>query len=407
MQIHKKWSEIEISSLLEDYKNYLSQQELTQKYGRSWSAIGSKLYDLGAKRGYPSTHKGYRLPITKAEIAVLYLTGKSIQELSVMCGCGADNISEHLRKLNVPLRGWAEPKNRLQLPNSDIVDMYQSGITSKDISKIYGCSAVKIGTLLDELEIKKRTLSEILRKYNFDESFFDAVDSEEKAYFLGLLYADGSVSQKNKSVRLRLQITDKDVVEKFSVAVKSTRPLSYESGRTVNCKHIVGVTLISKHLVNKLAEFGCGPNKTFTLTFPEWLDPKLHHHFIRGYFDGDGCITLAGGKAAFSLVGTDEFISRVQEIMIQKIGLSKTKLGTRHPERNNNIRSVVYSGRYVMLKIREWLYKDATVYMQRKYDKFFSIPIELEVHRKSSRSYMKIFGVLSKSIRRKKMVALV
>jgi hypothetical protein len=221
------------------------------------------------------------------------------------------------------------------------------------------------------------------RRYTYDEHFFDKIDTEEKAYFLGLLYADGSVSKKG-SVRLRLHEKDLDTVISFSNALKSTYPIKFEASKCPNRGNVYGVTLWCQYLVNILSGLGCVPNKTFKLVFPDFLDPKLYNHFIRGYFDGDGCI-LRNKKHAFSLVGTESFLLTVKEIMVDTLGLSDLPLKTRHPERNNNIRSLVYSGRKVALKIKDWLYRDATVYMKRKYEIFQSIPTNPKYKRKRNK----------------------
>ncbi len=97
---------------------------------------------------------------------------------------------------------------------------------------------------------------------------------------------------------------------------------------------------------------------------------------MRGYFDGDGSIGVFGKaqNVEFSLVSTKEFLIDYQQILIDNCNLKLTKLGKRHKDRDSNAYHIKYTGRFSCLRIRDFLYKDATMYLQRKYDKFFSIP---------------------------------
>jgi len=113
-------------------------------------------------------------------------------------------------------------------------------------------------------------------------------------------------------------------------------------------------------------------NKTFKLTYPIWLDENLDNHFIRGYFDGDGCVTFnkANKYLQISFCGTESLLLGIQNILIDKCGLNKVKMYTRYPKRNNNTRSLMYSGKQNSIKFYNFLYQDSTLYMKRKKDKF-------------------------------------
>lgn len=137
---------------------------------------------------------------------------------------------------------------------------------------------------------------------------------------------------------------------------------------------LFAAVITNKHLSNTLNKWGVVNNKEFKIKFPNWLDPQLQSHFIRGYFDGDGSIFLNRKDYCFSLIGTMEFLSRVQEILIDNCNLTKTKLDNRFPKRHTNIRNLRYSGNTQVQRIFNYLYKDATIYMTRKFEKFKNIP---------------------------------
>jgi hypothetical protein len=137
------------------------------------------------------------------------------------------------------------------------------------------------------------------RKYNINETFFDEIDSEEKAYFLGLLYADGYNHPASSHTSIALKESDRSILEKLrDLIYNEPWPLKYKirrkgaEGDLTNRQNQYQLCFSSKYLANKLVEFGCYPDKSLTLQFPNFLSKNLMPHFIRGYFDGDGSISL-------------------------------------------------------------------------------------------------------------------
>ena len=224
------------------------------------------------------------------------------------------------------------------------------------------------------------------RKYLIDENYFDNIDTAEKAYFLGLLYADGSNQPRINRVELSLNQRDKDIIIKLSKKIQygenSVRYYSRNGGYG-KCD-IAQLTLINNHLSSRLAELGCGPRKTFKITFPEWLEYNLIRHFTRGYFDGDGCLVIyerrinknktKSGKgslyksAEFNIVATKMFIDGLsKKLDLMNIPFS---VSTRHKEKNTNTRTLRVHGNLNIRKICDWLYKDSSVHLNRKFLKY-------------------------------------
>jgi hypothetical protein len=170
------------------------------------------------------------------------------------------------------------------------------------------------------------------RKYPIDEEFFNEIDSEEKAYFLGMLYADGTNSTKKTEVSLRLQEEDYKLLSKLNNLLQSTKPL-LPIVRDKKRKILYRMIINSKKISYKLNELGVVPNKTFKLIYPIWLNKNLHNHFIRGYFDGDGCVTFnkANQHLQVTFTGTESMILGIQDILIEMTGLNKVKIFTRNP----------------------------------------------------------------------------
>ena len=130
------------------------------------------------------------------------------------------------------------------------------------------------------------------------------------------------------------------------------------------------LVIANKHISERLVELGCGKAKTHNLTFPteDQVSSYLIRHFVRGYFDGDGCISGAVKKV--DIVGTEKFLKTVQVILLKEIGIKESKLNRRHNEREDEIRCLQICGRHQVDKFKDFIYKDATVFLSRKKDKF-------------------------------------
>lgn len=201
-------------------------------------------------------------------------------------------------------------------------------------------------------------------KRSFNTDYFDCIDTEEKAYWLGFLFADGAITQERKSysIELSLKLDDADHVRKFAKAVGKEY---VNTKSTYRCRCIVG----SKHMFNTLCSYGCTPRKSLTLQFPDksiFADESLIRHFIRGYVDGDGCLSYGNKqhtKASISILGTENFLTGIQEIY----GSSKN---LHNNARNQDITKVLDYNNRQAYEFAKWLYEDATVYLDRKYEKY-------------------------------------
>ena len=118
---------------------------------------------------------------------------------------------------------------------TELFAKYETGkFTAVDLAKEYPISSTAINGLLRRHGYKAKSQSELKRKYNIDETFFDVIDTEEKAYFLGFLYADGYNNTDRNSVALSLNEDDKEILEKFNNLLQSNKPLQYVEFKAAN-----------------------------------------------------------------------------------------------------------------------------------------------------------------------------
>ncbi len=270
--------------------------------------------------------------------------------------------------------------NKIKFNNEDeikLIDSYKSGLSINKVAKKYKVSNTVIFRILKENNIKLRSLQETNRKYSFDKSFFKVIDTQEKAYFLGFLYADGCIDLSRKTAVIELQNTDIEILEKLNKSIKNTKPLIYKKSRRCSmnlkyiCKPTVQLEITGTKTIQDLINLGCTPKKSLTLEFPtEQQVPKhLIRHFIRGYFDGDGWITYIEKESLKVKAG---FISTTKFLNILKNILLSFNIHTRLREykETNGISYLDTIRQKSILKLFDFLYKNDTISLNRKKEKF-------------------------------------
>jgi hypothetical protein len=283
---------------------------------------------------------------------------------------------------------------RRTLTDLQVIEAYklytEQKLSTYQLADMFNCSAYVFQREFKKAELAIRDHSHAKQNYAINENIFDNIDTEEKAYWLGFLYADGNVSKTNRT-RLSLAEEDIEIVEKFSNFIfGQERIKKYKQPENrKSFQDLVYVDVCNKHIAHTLARLGCPPKKTFILTFPDWLDKKLYNHFIRGYFDGDGCLSnykekqkgrgrnnknivvSEYDKSHFSILSTKEFLTSLQ-FLFSELNINST-ITKRHKKRKNNNFTLIVSGNHQIQRLTDWLYKNSNIFLQRKYDKYLQL----------------------------------
>ena len=262
---------------------------------------------------------------------------------------------------------------------SEILTKYNTGkYKYKDLAKEYNFSSNGIRLILKKMGAKLMTLSESNRKYSLNENYFETIDTEDKAYFLGLMYADGYNQVSKNVTRLSLQQEDRHILEQFKKQINSNKPLSFIDRNSKNPKHknMLSVIICSHKISQDLKKMGCGQKKSFDIRLPNsyQVPDLLMRHFIRGFFDGDGCIslkkhTLYREHHRFFLCSNFEFLTQLQDYLVKTLNISKTKLQNRI-----NIYQLTNAKKSDINKIYHYLYDGANFYLKRKKSIFDTKP---------------------------------
>lgn len=176
---------------------------------------------------------------------------------------------------------------------------FASGVPIDEVMQRHGVSYSSVYNALKRYDIKyKYTYG---RTTFFNEDFFQTIDTEEKAYWLGFIFADGCISKSDSVVSsenritLALSVKDEQHLEAFAKAIN----MPTEKIRHVFPKHsysgseMLYLYCNSIKMANDLKTLGYSPHKASHVEMPD-IHEDFIRHFIRGYFDGDGCVS---GKA--------------------------------------------------------------------------------------------------------------
>jgi hypothetical protein len=241
------------------------------------------------------------------------------------------------------------------------------GKTCKQIADIYGVGKCTISRLLRKNNVETREPSQYMRKYSLDEHFFDVVDTQEKAYIIGMLWADGCNYTPRNTVRLGLQSGDRNILDDISKLIGSDKPLQFVKGRDGE-QDTYALNIINQHMSRVLDNLGMHKAKSLILKFPEWLDRALYPAFIRGYYDGDGGLSKKEHTYRVQIVGTADICNSIMEIL-NDIGITSKIYDTAY----NDITKSLYIGKKDNVKnFLDYIYKDSTIHLQRKYDLYIS-----------------------------------
>lgn len=218
-----------------------------------------------------------------------------------------------------------------------------------------------------------------MSKYYYNKDYFQIINTADKAYWLGFLYADGCILQYTKNdkiqsmgLELSLCRADRNHLKKLLDCLDSNIPIhdrvnkikgkEYESSR---------INVCCTKMCYDLIKLGCTPKKTFDLKFPsdEIVPPEFKRDFIRGFFDGDGCISIQESRNHIELC-----ISGVADILEELIDyLINEKVISIYPkmyrDKRSNAKSFYIYGDGAK-DFLDYIYRDSKIYLDRKYNKY-------------------------------------
>lgn len=275
--------------------------------------------------------------------------------------CHRTTLYNNFKKLGIKSRPTGRSQEKTDKLNKAI-NLYNSGRTIKSIANELNIQEKTISTYLDKNNIKKRNCNfDFIKDTYVNSNYFSIIDTEHKAYWLGFIYADGSIAATKRKHDLTIELNEIDLIhlKKFRNDLNSNIPIKKRCNRNT-----VTIRIGSIKMVEDLISYGCIPNKTYDGYFSNRifnLSKDLKIAFLRGYLDGDGYIDKKRNRIIYTIKKlsiTEDLSSIIKEVtdIDFKINNKKTYY------------QLSIENKKDFQKFLTIIYKDATIVLNRKYE---------------------------------------
>ena len=246
---------------------------------------------------------------------------------------------------------------------NEISKDYLSGGSLVSLADKYKKTVHFIRFVLSNDAIKLRHRS---RKYKvLTSDFFSEIDNEEKAYVLGFIYADGYHQVASHTLAIKLKLADISLLERINELLDSERPIKILQTK-LNEKIFpqCSLSITDKRMSDNLLECGMMQKKSDFIKFPgnETVPNHLLRHFVRGYFDGDGCVHYHKKlkQLTTNIISNKDFCDRLNLFFVSN-GFSPKKL-----RKSGKMYYYCQSGNKQAARFFRLLYENATIFLERK-----------------------------------------
>ncbi|GEM_PF-1522782 len=366
------------------YESGTSSYQIAKLYNCDISTVCKKLKQMGvAIRPHKAKERHKELATLYPEWIKMYESGMSTVEIGRCYGIDHATVWAALKRMGVGTRkiGNLEYHQKHYQHYDEWVDLYNNGVSAKEIAKRYGViNSHTITSALHRMGVELRTPRKFTRKIEaLNENVFDVIDTCDKAYFLGFMLADGNVREysrdNNSSWSVSVGLSSKDhehlmkIVSFLGIVLVNGNDKGFLRGK------VSRFNVSSKKLAQSLIKHGCIPNKTLIFEYPlKSISKELNRHFIRGYFDGDGCVAMNkkyknGGCGIHTIFtcGSVKFLESLRKVLNDEIAIGNVTLGK---QKNCNAYHLTIYRKMDIVKVYHYLYDNAITYLDRKKQKF-------------------------------------
>ena len=315
-------------------------------------------------------YNNYISDLEKEQIIKMYEEGYTTVAIGEKLNRNNSSIGRFLKKNNLKRKNY---KNGiLDSEIKDIVTQYKEGKTAKQILEKY---KNKIKCEKTIINIVKRSGVDIRPRGKisyFNKNYFEKIDTEGKAYFLGLLLTDGNVHRLKRNtpqyvIQLQLNVNDIDIIEKFKKELDANTKIIIDD-RKGKRNAMCCFRVQSKKLAEDLRKYGVVERKTLVTELTKLVPKELYRHYIRGIFDGDGTVFLRNkNNLSFGFYGTHTLVSQTKEWLVEEIGVNNNLV---HDQKDAMVSFVTFSKRNDIINFYKLMYTDSSFYLKRKKDKF-------------------------------------
>lgn len=260
--------------------------------------------------------------------------------------------------------------------SEEIIGNYSSGkLSSVELADKFNCCPNRVRNFLREKEVIRKP-GVFNRKYSLNENYFEKIDTPNKAYFLGLVCADGYINRDGDGrykLDIALQERDGYLLDEFRKDLNYTGGfIARKKPKGRKAQDMVRLKITSRSLVEPLEEIGLVNNKCKRGFKADCVPDELFSHFVRGYFDGDGSISV-GRTVWISFTSCNEdLLDKLNDVFpippFEKRCV-KEDIRVYNGKLYDGCFSLRYSGPCARAVLK-YMYKNKTVYMKRKFERY-------------------------------------
>lgn len=257
----------------------------------------------------------------------------------------------------------------------EIITYYLQVKSLKECSNKFGYKPETIWNTLkrNNVDTKRdhKFTGEKIRKFQINPNLFEEINSRDTAYITGLLHSDGCVSTKGNQIRFKS--TDLDFLQQVSDKIYKNKPIYIEKQINENHKPTGSIIISHDKIYQDAIKHGCCISKSYNLKFPTTIADDFIGDYLRGFFDGDGCIyvrnTFKYKPAQVSIIATKSWSEGCQFWLNQNSIESKIYQDKRHDTR---IAVLVVNIPEYIERFYNLIYfeLDNQLYLKRKFDYF-------------------------------------
>lgn len=258
------------------------------------------------------------------------------------------------------------PKHITKEQKENLVRYYLSKpMTVDSVAQYFGISIPSVIKILDQYKIKRYTKVQLFSP-ELVEDYFSSIDTEKKAYFLGLIITDGCVFRKHSKqaiIAISLQESDKYILEEFKREIRSNKQITHDG------RGCCSIQILSNKMADDLKLYGVEENKSLHTKFPDALPDFAYPHLLRGILDGDGSVSFYSRPNRKSHTKAVRFCQGNRDFLVDLVHYLSANAGTSIVsiyQEKETLWSIAYRSNNDLISIIAYLYRDATVYLRRK-----------------------------------------
>ena len=359
----KLWSDDEVKFLKDHYNIDMQPSEIAAALKRSSASIKTKAFSIGL-----ADHVQW--PEEQLEYLIDNYCYKKSEEIGEKIGKSAQAVAYKAFELSLKVN---------EEFTDDEINIIKTNYLNKTMNELQQLLG---GRPKGDILACCHKLGFTRLKKTCTRDFFNVINTEEKAYWLGFIFADGYISFSEANMKkgqlattycvgIKLQISDSDHLKKFNKSINGNYKVftetAYPDGFRKKITKSAKILVYSEQMYKDLNKY-FDRDKTYTAEFPD-IPVELMRHFIRGYFDGDGCFTFTDKTFDVDFLGASKNFHEGLKNVLSKNGFNFTT-ETKMNKCDTEMYYIHINRKKDKYDFLDWIYKDSNIYLDRKYEKY-------------------------------------